>query len=61
MICTDNKCEDIELIDEAKEFLYNLFISIDYLYDNIDHYNYKNPLSTIFRSVNFQISPTVFK
>ncbi len=61
MICTDSKCEDIELLEEANQFLYNSFISIDFLYDNIDHYNYNNPLSKIFRSINFQISPIVFK
>ena len=61
MICTDSKCENVEFIDEANDILYNSFLSIHYIYDNIDHYNYKNPLSKIFRSINFQISPMVFK
>jgi len=61
MICTDFKCQNVEIIEEANKLLYNSFLSIHYLYNNIDHYNYKNPLSKIFRNENFQISPIVFK
>ncbi len=60
MICTDLKCEKEEKEIESNKLLYNSFLSIHYLYNNID-YNYTYPLSKRFRNENFQISPFVFK
>ena len=61
LIYNDFTNENIEKQNEANKLLYNSFLSIHYLYNIIDHYNYTNPLSKKFRNENFQISPFVFK
>ena len=59
-ICIDGNCTEQHL-DLINSILNNSFISIHYLYDNIDHYNYQKPFNKTFKNENFQIISSSFK
>ena len=60
-VCITEDCLKKNDINELTKILYNSYISMNYLYDTINHYNYSSPFNKIFRNEVFQISPIVFK
>ena len=60
-VCITEDCLKNNDINELTKILYNSYISMNYLYDTINHYNYSSPFNKIFRNEVFQISPIVFK
>ena len=58
--CITEECLKKNL-SEYNNILYDLFLSVVYLSDVIDNYNYSNPLTQEFRSETFQITPLTFK
>ena len=48
-------------LNEINNVLTNSYLSVIYLSDVIDHYNYKEPLVKTFRSENFEMTPLSFK
>ena len=60
-VCITEDCLKKNDINELTKILYNSYLSMNYLYDTINHYNYSSPFNKIFRNEVFQISPIVFK
>ena len=60
-VCITEDCLKNNDINELTKILYNSYLSMNYLYDTINHYNYSSPFNKIFRNEVFQISPIVFK
>ena len=58
--CISEECLKKNL-SEFNDVLYNSYLSVVYLSDVIENYNYTNPLIKEFRSETFQITPLSFK
>ena len=58
--CSSEECIKNNL-DDINRILFNSYLSVIYLSDVIDHFNYHEPLQKKFRSENFEITPLSFK
>ena len=57
--CSSEECIKNNL-DDINRILFNSYLSVIYLSDVIDHFNYHEPLQKKFRSENFEITPLSF-
>ena len=58
--CISEECLKKNL-SEFNDVLYNLYLTVVYLSDGIEHYNYTHPLNKEFRIETFEINPLSFK
>ena len=58
LICEDDNCYDKKVIEEKLQNIYFFLFIPEY---QINHYNYKNPITKTFRGENIQFSYNTFK
>ena len=58
LICDDDNCYDKKVIEEKLQNIYFFLFIPEY---QINHYNYKNPITKTFRGENIQFAYNNFK